>query len=82
VTNLPSLLESLSLVRQSCRFKTSMTKSLCVIAILAAAVSTTAMAKDIKQDKKDTAPTVAATQMSDAEMDKVTAGVAYVTVNS
>ena len=45
----------------------------CVLAILAAA-STAAVAKDLKQDKKATAPDVAATQMSDAEMDKVTAG--------
>jgi hypothetical protein len=45
----------------------------CVLAILAA-VSTAAVAKDLKQDKKATAPTVAATQMSDAEMDRVTAG--------
>jgi hypothetical protein len=46
----------------------------CVLAILAAA-STAAMAGDLKQDKKDTTPpTVSATQMSDSEMDKVTAG--------
>jgi hypothetical protein len=45
----------------------------CVLAILAAA-STAALAKDLKQDKKPTAPAVAATQMNDAEMDKVTAG--------
>jgi hypothetical protein len=45
-----------------------------VLAILAAA-STAAMAKDLKQDKKATAPTVKATVMNDAEMDKVTAGV-------
>jgi hypothetical protein len=51
-----------------------MKKLTCVLAILAAA-STAAMAKDLKQDKKTTAPTVAATQMSDAEMDKVTAGI-------
>jgi hypothetical protein len=47
----------------------------CVLAILAAA-STAALAKDLKQDKKGNAPTVAATQLSDAEMDKVTAGAA------
>jgi hypothetical protein len=29
---------------------------------------------DLKQDKKDTAPAIAAAQMSDAEMDRVTAG--------
>jgi hypothetical protein len=50
-----------------------MKKITCVLAILAAA-STAAVAKDLKQDKKATAPTVAATQMTDAEMDKVTAG--------
>jgi hypothetical protein len=49
-----------------------MKKLTCVLAILAAA-STAAVAKDLKQDKKSTAPTVTATQMSDAEMDKVTA---------
>jgi len=51
-----------------------MMKSLtCVLAILAAA-STAALAKDLKQDKKSTAPTATATPMTDAEMDKVTAG--------
>jgi len=47
-----------------------------VLAILAAAISTSAMAKDLKQDKKATsnAATVKATVMNDAEMDKVTAG--------
>jgi hypothetical protein len=49
-----------------------MKKLTCVLAILAAA-STAAMAGDLKQDKKG-APTVAATEMTDAEMDKVTAG--------
>jgi len=33
------------------------------------------VAKDLKQDQKTTAPAVKATQMSDAEMDKVTAGI-------
>jgi hypothetical protein len=33
------------------------------------------VAKDLRQDKKATVPTVAATQMTDAEMDKVTAGI-------
>ena len=47
-----------------------MIKSVCVLAVLAAAVSTSAVAGDLKQDRK--APTVAATQMSNAEMDKVT----------
>jgi hypothetical protein len=51
-----------------------MKKITCVLAILAAA-STAAVAKDLKQDKKSTTPTVSATQMTDAEMDKVTAGV-------
>ena len=50
-----------------------MRKSVYVLAILAVAVST-ATAKDLKQDKKATATNVAATKMTDAEMDKVTAG--------
>ena len=52
-----------------------MKKMTCVLAILAAA-STAALAKDLKQDNKasSNAPTVSATQMNDAEMDKVTAG--------
>jgi hypothetical protein len=52
-----------------------MKKITCVLVILAAA-STAAVAKDLKQDKKATtdAPAVSATQMSDSEMDKVTAG--------
>jgi hypothetical protein len=57
-----------------------MKKIVYVLAILAAA-STAAGAKDLKQDKKATTPAVSATQMTDAEMDKVTAGsaaVAYV----
>jgi Flp pilus assembly protein CpaB len=49
-----------------------MKKLTCVLAILVAA-STAAVAKDLKQDKKSAAPTVAATQMNDAEMDNVTA---------
>jgi hypothetical protein len=53
-----------------------MRKSVFALAILAAAVSTAAVAKDLKQ-KKATVPTVAAAQMSDAEMDKVTAGAIY-----
>jgi hypothetical protein len=56
---------------------TDMKKIAYVLAILAAA-STAAVAKDLKQEKKATAPTVAATQMTDAEMDKVTAGVIYI----
>ena len=42
--------------------------ALCVLAVLAAAVSTSAVAKDRK------APAVSATQMSNSEMDRVTAG--------
>jgi hypothetical protein len=46
----------------------------CVLAILASA-STATLAGEIKQNKKAAAPSaVSATQMSDAEMDKVTAG--------
>jgi hypothetical protein len=44
-----------------------------VLAILAAA-STAALAQDLKQDQKATAPAVSANRMSDSEMDKVTAG--------
>ncbi len=51
-----------------------MRKSAYLLAIVAAAVSTAAVAKDLKQDKRATAPAVSATQMTDAEMDKVTAG--------
>ena len=51
-----------------------MRKSAYLLAILVAAVSTAAVAKDLKQEKKVTAPAVAATEMTDAEMDKVTAG--------
>jgi len=50
-----------------------MTKSVYVLAILAIAVST-ATAKDLTQDKKTTQTNVAATKMTDAEMDKITAG--------
>jgi hypothetical protein len=50
--------------------------ALCVLAVLATAVSTSAVAKDLKQDKKATTPAVSATQMNGAEMDKVTAGAA------
>jgi hypothetical protein len=48
-----------------------MKKITCVLAILAA-VSTAAVAKDNKASSN--APTISATQMNDAEMDKVTAG--------
>jgi hypothetical protein len=51
-----------------------MRKSAYLLAIVASAVSTAAVAKDLKQDKRATAPAVSATQMTDAEMDKVTAG--------
>ena len=52
----------------------TMRKSAYLLAILVVAVSTAAVAKDLKQEKKATAPTVVPTEMSDAEMDKVTAG--------
>jgi opacity protein-like surface antigen len=53
-----------------------MTKSVCVLALLAAAVSTSAVAKDLKQNKQ--APAVSATQMTDSEMDRVTAGLSFI----
>jgi hypothetical protein len=53
-----------------------MKKSVCVLAVLAAAVSTSAVAKELKQNKQ--APTVSATQMTDSEMDRVTAGFAFI----
>ena len=46
-----------------------------MLAVLAAAVSTSAVAKDLKQNKQ----AVSATQMSDSEMDRVTAGLAFYT---
>ena len=49
-----------------------MKKSVCVLAVLAGAVSTSAVAKDLKQDRN--APAVSATQMTNSEMDRVTAG--------
>jgi uncharacterized protein YdeI (BOF family) len=49
-----------------------MKKVTCALAILAAA-STAALANDIKQDNQTT-PGVSATQMTDAEMDRVTGG--------
>jgi hypothetical protein len=55
-----------------------------VLAFLVAA-STAAVANDLKQNKKATpnARTVSATQMTDAEMDKITAGAAaYVSVTT
>jgi hypothetical protein len=45
--------------------------ALCVLAVLAGAVSTSAVAKDLKQNKQ--APAVSATQMTDSKMDKVVA---------
>jgi hypothetical protein len=51
-----------------------MKKSVFVIAVIAAACSSVAFAGEVKQDKKATAPAVKATNMSDAQMDKVTAG--------
>jgi hypothetical protein len=50
-----------------------MRKSIVVIAMLAVATSV-AVAKDLKQDKRAAAPAVTAAQMTDAEMNKVTAG--------
>jgi opacity protein-like surface antigen len=47
-----------------------MRKSLCILVVLAAAVSTLAVAKDVKQNKQ----AVSATQMTNSEMDKVVAG--------
>jgi hypothetical protein len=55
-----------------------MRKSEYLLAILVAAVSTAAVAKDLKPGKKSTAPTVTASQMTDAEMDRVTAGLYFV----
>jgi hypothetical protein len=54
-----------------------MKKLTCVLAILAAA-STAAVAKDLKQSQKATqAPGVSAAQMTDSEMDRVTAGASF-----
>jgi hypothetical protein len=49
-------------------------KSIFVAAIIAAACSGVALAGELKQDQKTAAPGVKAQAMSDAEMDKVTAG--------
>ena len=52
-----------------------MRKSVFVIAVIAGACSGVAFAGEVKQDKKaTTAPAVKAQTMSDAQMDKVTAG--------
>jgi len=50
-----------------------MRKSVFVIAVVAAACSSVAFAGEVKQGKKATAPTGSATQMTNSEMDKVTA---------
>jgi hypothetical protein len=49
-----------------------------MLAVLAAAVSTAAVAGELKQGKT-TAPAATATQMTDSEMDRVTAGALPVT---
>lgn len=55
-----------------------MKKLVCTFTILAAAaISTAAVAKDLKQDQKSTAPGVSAAQMSDSEMDRVIGGFGY-----
>ena len=45
--------------------------ALCVMAVLVGAVSTSAVAKNLKQNKE--APSVSATQMTNSKMDKVAA---------
>jgi hypothetical protein len=49
--------------------------ALCVLAVLAGAVSTSAGAKDLKQNKQ----AFSATQMSESEMDRVTGGLEFYT---
>ena len=51
-----------------------MGKSGFVVAVIAATCSSVAFAGEVKQDKKAPIPSVKATTMSDADMDKVTAG--------
>jgi hypothetical protein len=51
-----------------------MRKSVFVIAVIAAACSSVAFAGEVKQDKKAQVPVVKAQTMTDADMDKVTAG--------
>ena len=51
-----------------------MRKLVYAFAIIAAAASTAAVAGEIKQDKKAAVSMVKATVMSDAEMDKISAG--------
>jgi hypothetical protein len=48
-------------------------KKLTYVFAIVAAASTAAVAKDLKQDEKAAAPAVSATQMTEAEIDKVTA---------
>ena len=50
-----------------------MRKSVFVLAVIAAACSSVAFAGEVKKDKAQV-PAVKATTMSDAQMDKVTAG--------
>ena len=54
-----------------------MRKSVFVIAVIAAACSSVAFAGEVKQDKKAPAPVVKSTIMSNADMDKVTAGAGF-----
>ena len=51
-----------------------MRKLVYAFTIIAAAASTAAVAGEIKQEKKAAVPMVKATVMSDAEMDKISAG--------
>ena len=51
-----------------------MGKSRFVVAVIAATCSSMAFAGEVKQDKKAPVPSVKTTTMSDADMDKVTAG--------
>jgi hypothetical protein len=53
-----------------------MRKSVFVLAVIGAACSGVAFAGEVKKDGAD-APTVKATTMSDADMDKVTAGAGF-----
>ena len=51
-----------------------MKKSVFVVAVIAAACSSVAFAGEVKKDNKATASIVKAQTMTDADMDKVTAG--------
>jgi hypothetical protein len=53
-----------------------MRKSVFVLAVIGAACSSVAFAAEVKKDKAH-APAVKATTMSDADMDKVTAGAGF-----